>query len=479
MGMNATSFLFLLADDIGWADFGYNGGTARTPKIDAFARAAGSVMMMDFHSGGTVCSPTRASILTGRTHFRDCVNYVFDCSDMTEGVPNFEFAPRRTFTVADAVHLGMPSAESFFGGKWHLGSLYNDSEAYGGLTSSPRTHGFDGFNCTVEVAPTATTNHQCRVEWNATVDFGHYDAPNHCAGGPNPGGGGLPNGCCFNYWWHNDSAAHAVTNFSLPTEYDDAQYLQDTFTRFLSRRAGSPFLAQISFHNCHIPFIGAPDLRASCASGETCKPPVSGAPPYTDAELDFYSCLTMLDGAVGDVLDALSAHGYRHDTMVWFTTDNGPEVCAEHHSNLRRPMHPTGSTCSTPLLRARFSPRRRHAFSLLLRRSTAIQRASARALRTGLRSRPARPASSAGASATSGRAATACRASSPFPGLSARQHSSRGRQSRRWTFCRPCWSSSAMRAGPRRKRAGRPTANRSCRCCAVATSRLAALGGPT
>ena len=61
----SPSFLFMLADDIGWADFGYNNGTARTPRIDAWARAKGSVLLQDFHSGGTVCSPTRATVLTG------------------------------------------------------------------------------------------------------------------------------------------------------------------------------------------------------------------------------------------------------------------------------------------------------------------------------------------------------------------------------------------------------------------------------
>lgn len=163
------SFLFLLGDDIGWADFAYNNGTAVTPRISAWARAPGSVLMQDFHSGGTVCSPTRATILTGRNHFRDCVNYVYDCSDMTECVPDFEFAPRRTFTVADAVRATGKGYVSHFGGKWcvtagggapftaprasptptrHLGSFYNDSEAHGGITSSPVTHGFDLFNAT-------------------------------------------------------------------------------------------------------------------------------------------------------------------------------------------------------------------------------------------------------------------------------------------------------------------------------------------
>ena len=54
----------------------------------------------------------------------------------------------------------------------HLGSFYNDSEALGGLTSSPVTHGFDHFNATVEVAPTATTNCNCRKDWSADCLYG-------------------------------------------------------------------------------------------------------------------------------------------------------------------------------------------------------------------------------------------------------------------------------------------------------------------
>lgn len=328
--MNA-SFLFMLADDIGWADFGYNGGIAHTPNIDGWGMAEGSVRLMDMHSGGTVCAPTRASVLTGRNHFRDCVNSVYDCSDPTEGMPIFEFAPQRTYTIADAFRRGHPhSGRSFFAGKWHLGSFYNDSEAYGGFTSSPTTHGFDSFNATLEVAPTATLNHQCTLEWNASVDYGHYHRPNHCQGGPNPGGGGLRHGCCFNYWWPNMSAAqHGVSNLTWQTPFDDAVYLVDSFERFVSGQAAagsSPFLAHLSFHNCHIPFIGSAVKRAACTGGSICHPPASGEPPYSDEELDYYSCLSMLDDAVGAVLTTLERHGYAQDTLTWLTTDNGPEV---------------------------------------------------------------------------------------------------------------------------------------------------------
>eukprot|EP01050_Picozoa_sp_SAG11_P006391 SAG11_NODE_494_length_8948_cov_2.882699_1_plen_116_part_00 len=85
------SFLFILGDDIGWADFRYNNGTAASPHVSAWTETDGTLIMQDFHSGGTVCSPTRATVLTGRNHFRDCVDYVYGCSDMTECVPKFNF----------------------------------------------------------------------------------------------------------------------------------------------------------------------------------------------------------------------------------------------------------------------------------------------------------------------------------------------------------------------------------------------------
>jgi hypothetical protein len=114
------SFLFILGDDIGWADFHYNNGTALTPRIDKWTKTDGTILMQDFHSGGTVCSPTRATVLTGRNHFRDCVNYVYGCSDMTECVPRFNFAPKRTFTIGDAARAANDDYESWFGGKVRL-----------------------------------------------------------------------------------------------------------------------------------------------------------------------------------------------------------------------------------------------------------------------------------------------------------------------------------------------------------------------
>lgn len=315
----APSFLFLLADDIGWADFSYNNGTAMTPNIDAWARRSGSVLFQDFHSGGTVCSPTRATVLTGRNHFRDCVNYVDSCSDMSECVSHFEFAPQKTYTIGDAARAAGLSYDSQFFGKWHLGSFYNDSEKYQGLTSSPVTHGFGHFNATVEVAPTSTANCMCKDEWKESCNFGHYGKPTHCAP--------TNTDCCFNYWWDDDTKEHAVTNLTWQSPDDDTLYLTDSFDRFLAKQkaANAPFLGQISFHNCHMPYIGTEAHKADCVAGKTCKAPAEGAAPYDAFELDFYACLVELDGAVGRVISTLEKHGYYDETMMWFTTDNGPE----------------------------------------------------------------------------------------------------------------------------------------------------------
>ena len=195
----------------------------------------------------------------------------------------------------------------------YASSFYEDSEKYGGVTSNPITHGFDHFNATIEVTPTATTNCNCKGgDWNSSsCDYGHYKVPTHCA----PAGK-----CCFNYWWEDNTAPHGVTNLTNAVGEDDSAYIADSFTRFVESLDGTPFFAQLSFHNCHIPFIGSKEARASCAAGQTCKPG-----QYSDAQLDYYACLNELDASVGKVLAALQQNGYRDNTMVWLTTDNGPE----------------------------------------------------------------------------------------------------------------------------------------------------------
>lgn len=65
-GAERPNVVILLADDLGWQDSGCYGGPVKTPALDALATQG--VCFTDFHAGASVCSPSRATLLTGRQH---------------------------------------------------------------------------------------------------------------------------------------------------------------------------------------------------------------------------------------------------------------------------------------------------------------------------------------------------------------------------------------------------------------------------
>ena len=71
--------VMLLADDLGYQDVGCYGGPVKTPAIDGLA--AKGVRFTDFYSGCAVCSPSRATLMTGRHHIRAGVySWIHDAS---------------------------------------------------------------------------------------------------------------------------------------------------------------------------------------------------------------------------------------------------------------------------------------------------------------------------------------------------------------------------------------------------------------
>ena len=137
----------------------------------------------------------------------------------------------------------------------------------------------------------------------------------------------------FNYWKRDEDAAHAVSNQTHASPDDDASHNAAAFVDWLATLGGNPFLAQISFHNCHVPFIGTAARKAACNSSSECNAIVPGAAAYSEEELDMYACLNEFDNSVGTTIDALKAmktkegEPYYQNTLVWFSGgDNGPEV---------------------------------------------------------------------------------------------------------------------------------------------------------
>lgn len=120
--------VMLLADDEGWKDLSCYGGPVKTPNIDSLA--ARGVRFTQFYSGAAVCSPSRATLMTGRHHIRTGVySWIFDETQ-------FSHLLRREITLAEVLKkAGYTTAHI---GKWHLGLPTPDTDK-----PTPSDHGFD------------------------------------------------------------------------------------------------------------------------------------------------------------------------------------------------------------------------------------------------------------------------------------------------------------------------------------------------
>ena len=127
------NFLFILADDLGYMDVGFNNAKTfyETPNLDLLA--ASGMVFTDFYAACQVCSPTRASILTGKYPARTDTTNFFSGRRAGKFLPaDFETQmATEEITVAEA--LKEHNYRTFFAGKWHLG----------GQGHAPTDQGFD------------------------------------------------------------------------------------------------------------------------------------------------------------------------------------------------------------------------------------------------------------------------------------------------------------------------------------------------
>ena len=115
------NFVFFLADDLGYNDVGFNNRKTfyETPNLDALA--ASGMVFTDFYAACQVCSPTRASIFTGKYPARtNTTNYFSGRRNGQFGAADFEnVMALEEVTLAEA--LKENGYQTFFAGKWHLG----------------------------------------------------------------------------------------------------------------------------------------------------------------------------------------------------------------------------------------------------------------------------------------------------------------------------------------------------------------------
>ena len=269
------NMIFLMTDDQGWGDVAYNGHPKiKTPNLDAMAKAG--IRFDRFYAGASVCSPTRASCLTGRCNWRVNINTPLRAD---EG-----HLPQEEITIAEALKAKGYATGHF--GKWHLGG-FNTKMAKGPLhVMPPWKAGFE----------------ECFSTFNVLVTHDPY---------AKLGKHGIEGS-----YWHNGRNIPLEEGQKDPTlRGDDAAIVMNKSIAFIRRQAaaGKPFLAVIWFHNVHTPLGKNPKLMKQYADCES-------------QEQVYYSNITAVDTQVGVLRKELRKLGVEENTMVWFTSDNGPNL---------------------------------------------------------------------------------------------------------------------------------------------------------
>jgi len=288
------NFVFFLVDDLGWTDLGCFGSTFyETPNIDRLC--ASGMKFTDGYAACPVCSPTRASIMTGRHPVR------VDITDWIPGaraknaklrhVEDRDNLASEEITVAEA--LKQHGYQTFFAGKWHLG----------GKGHLPTDQGFD-------------------------INVGG------CEKGSPPGGYYAP--------WKNPNLKAK----------DAGEYLTERLTDeavvFLEKRnSKTPFLLYLSYYNVHTPITPYKKryehFQASAAARFQDATPVrkehEGISRLRQDNAAYASMIAAVDDSVGRILAKLDDLELASGTVVFFFSDNGGL------STLRG----MGPTCNLPL----------------------------------------------------------------------------------------------------------------------------------
>lgn len=301
------NILLILADDLGYGDVGCYNDQAKvaTPNIDRLAREG--MRFTDAHSPATVCTPTRYSLMTGQMAFR-----VPRGGTVFTGVGGPSLIAPGRLTLP-----GMLRARGYTTacvGKWHIGLTFFDKDgqpvrgsgvdAVGRVDFSrrieggPLDHGFDRFFGTA-CCPTTDwlyafiEGDRVRVAPEGRVDkqaLPRHPYANDCRDG--------------------------VIAANFPMEEIDLVFLKQS-REFLEEHArkspGKPFFLYHAAQAVHLPSFAAPVFKGKTRAG-----------PHGDF-------IHELDWVVGELMATLDKLGLADNTLVLFTSDNGPETTSVIH----------------------------------------------------------------------------------------------------------------------------------------------------
>ena len=290
MADDRPNVILIMADDLGWGDPSFNGGWIETPGLDSLA--AEGIRFTRFYSASPVCSPTRASCLSGRHPYRLGIRNA-----------NNGHLPKDEILISELLQeVGYRTGHI---GKWHLGTLTTHRKASnrGRMGNSkdyspPWQHGFDTCFSTEAKVPTfhpmrrPENNLPLPTQFNDPQFYGtHYWAPPESRSA----------------WAHAKEGVPVSVTANLAG--DDSKIIMDRAIPFIeeSVQAELPFFAVIWFHTPHKPVVA----------------PQQNAP--VDSKLAYQAAVQQMDQQVSRLDQELDRLGAKDNTMIWFCSDNGPE----------------------------------------------------------------------------------------------------------------------------------------------------------
>lgn len=292
------NIIFVLTDDQGWGDVGYNGHPhITTPNIDAIA--ANGIRFNRFYAGASTCSPSRAAMLIGRANQRVNIN-----APMSKGQGSM---PREEVTLPMYLRDNGYATAHF--GKWHIGEIQDDPTNI--HRYSPGMAGFDYWVSTRNVLPTRDP-----YTSNKYIDGFYWDNGNYIS---NTTKEALPERTGDSYG--------AAQIYKEDLEGDDSRIMMDQVLRYLDTRAGNPqpFFAHICLHAMHTP-LDRQEETAPYYEALELDEATYGRTSLTSDEVTYYSNVTSLDAEVGKLRQKLVDLGIAENTMLWFMSDNGPNI---------------------------------------------------------------------------------------------------------------------------------------------------------
>jgi len=306
LAQNRPNVVLIYADDLGYGDVSaYGARRLQTPNIDRLAREG--IRFTDAHSPAATCTPSRYAMLTGEYAWRK------PGTGVLPGNAAMIIEPGRTTLASVFQRAGYATGVV---GKWHLGLGADGGPDWNGeIRPGPTDIGFDSafiMPATGDRVPTVYVENRrvvgldpadpIVVSYKEPIEGTHTGVNNPDLLNVRPSHG------------HDQTIVNGISrigymtggNAALWRDEDMADAFTSKATAFIEQHRGRPFFLYFAPHDPHVPRVPHPRFAGATSMG-----------PRGDA-------IAQLDWSVGEVLRTLDRLELANDTIVIFTSDNGP-----------------------------------------------------------------------------------------------------------------------------------------------------------